>query len=112
MVLKVTFKFQKLFANIAKQCHGPGDYKKKQTIIGVLNNASILRYLSIKSLTYRLKSSGSKIVPWGTPCFSSIQSDLTHFNETCCSLSLMKLLIKLMAEDEKLRDLSLEKDFM
>ena len=63
----------------------------------------------VRSLTYRLKSSGPKIVPWGTPCFSSNISDLTLFNETCCSLSLRKLFIKLMAEDEKPRDLSLDK---
>ena len=109
MGLKVTFKFQKIcLQTLQSNVTVLVTTKKKQTVIGVLNNASILRYLSIKSLTYRLKSSGPKIVPRGTPCFSSIQSDLTPFNETCSSLSLMKLLIKLMAEDEKLRDLSLD----
>ena len=109
MGLKVTFKFQNIcLQTLQSNVRVLVTTKSKQSSAYWIMRASSV-ICPVRSLTYRLKSTGPKILPWGTPCFSSIQSDLTPFNETCCSLSLRKLFIKLMAEDEKPGDLSLDK---
>ena len=83
MGLKVTFMFQNFcLQTLQSNVRVLVTTKSKQSSAYWIMRASSV-ICPVRSLTYRLKSSGPKIVPWGTPCFSSIQSDLTPFNETC-----------------------------
>ena len=78
----------------------------KQAAISILfiKHIKYINYHHMRSLTYILNSSGPSTAPWGTRCFSSIQSETIPFIVACVYLFVKKFSMHSAADWENFSD--------
>jgi hypothetical protein len=54
-----------------------------------------------RSFMYIMKSKGSRIDPWGTPCFNYFYSNISQLSELCDTLEHVPLFVCLSTYDFK-----------